>query len=204
MKILTAGQKAVKASSDTTDYDLREVAYAETEDVGIELRKCIENYRNLILEPEFCVVMIRASDPLITNLTRKKFYCWPFLPKPRPNQSVFLYNKGLDKITKRLWVLPNEEAMAVLSEMNIVPKEYETMQRWSKAFFKGIFWDFIRQESDIQMLSEHEFIKSKVGEYSKDYVDTADKDFQEYFDLSKISFGKFKSMNSGQKHDSQI
>src|ERR1051325_4830258 len=152
----TAGELSKKVASDTTKYDALEVGHALSDDIGIHLRQAIENHRDIINEDEFCVVMVIAKDPLIPNLMRRKFYCWPYLPSPRPNQAVFLYNKIKDKITKRLWVLPSDMVMAELAGSNIiVDKRYETMQAWSVAFFKGTFWEFIRHQHGINMPSEH-------------------------------------------------
>src|ERR1043165_3910228 len=115
MERLTAGELSKKALNDNTKYNAIEVGHAMTDDIDSQLRLCIENYKNIIDEPEFCVVMVIAKDPLIKNAIRRKFYCWPYLPKPRPNQAVFLYNKALDKLTKRLWVLPCDMVMAELA-----------------------------------------------------------------------------------------
>ena len=82
----TAGELSRKANRDTTKYEALEVGHAMADDIDVHLRESIEKHRNIIDENEFCVVMIIAKDPLIPNLIRRKFYCWPYLPKPRPNQ----------------------------------------------------------------------------------------------------------------------
>jgi hypothetical protein len=154
----TAGELSQKANRDNTRYNALEVGHAMSDDILPHLRESIEKHRNLFDEDEFCVVMVIAKDPLIPNLIRRKFYCWPYLPKPRPNQAVFLYNKSLDRIIKRLWVLPSDAVMAELAGTNIiVHKKYETMQAWSVAFFKKEFWEYIRHEHNITMPSEHEY-----------------------------------------------
>jgi hypothetical protein len=184
----TAGELSHKAASDTTKYDAREVGHALVDDIEKHLRQAIENYRDMIDEPEFCVVMVIATDPLIKNLMRRKFYCWPFLPKPRPNQSVLLYNKQLDEITKRLWVLPSAMVMAELAGTNvIVDKQYQTMQAWSVAFFKGTFWDYIRYEHNINILSEHEYFLAHRDELIKAGCQIPDTHYTEPFDFSKVS-----------------
>lgn len=153
----TAGQLAIKALSDTTKYDSLEVGHAMADDIYKHLYDSISAHKSIIDEMEFCAVMVISKDPLIRNLVRRKFYCWPYLPKPRPNQAVFLYNRGLDRITKRLWVLPCDMVMAELASGIAVDKRYETMQAWSIAFYNGTFWEYIRYEHDIDMLSEHEY-----------------------------------------------
>lgn len=155
--MITAGELAHKALSDTTKYDALEVGHAMADDISKHLYDSISAHKSIIDEQEFCVVMVIAKDPLIRNLVRRKFYCWPYLPKPRPNQAVFLYNRALDRITKRLWVLPCDMVMAELATGIAVDKRYETMQAWSIAFYKGTFWEYIRYEHDIDMLSEHEY-----------------------------------------------
>lgn len=188
----TAGELANKAASDRTKYDAREVALAITEDMAKHLQQAIENYHDQIPDDEFCVVMVIASDPLIPNAIRRKFYCWPWLPSPRPNQTVFLYNKRLNKITKRLWVLPNALTMAELATSDlVVHKRYQTMRDWSVAFYKGTFWEFIRYQHDIKMLSQQEYMKLHREELEKSGINEFDPNFTKPFDFSKITCGQF-------------
>lgn len=188
---ITAGELSKKALSDQTKYDALEVGHAMVDDIAIHLREAIEKHKQIIDEKEFCVVMIIAKDPLIKNLIRRKFYCWPYLPKPRPNQAVFLYNKQLDKITKRLWVLPSDMVMAELAGTQvIVHKRYKTMQAWSVAFFKGTFWEYIRFEHKIDMPSEHEYFLAHREELVKSGCKLPDATFADPFDFSKIAIEK--------------
>jgi hypothetical protein len=182
----TGGELSQIAASDTTNYEVLEVGHAMVDDIFKECRKSIEIYKPMINENEFCVVMQIASDPIIKNLKRRKFYCWPFLPSPRPNQSVWLYNKSKDEIVKRLWILPTAQRMASLSEMQVVPNEYLTMQAWSIAFFKGTFWDFIRHMHDITMLSESEYLKANREKLIKAGCKVPESRTAEPFDFSKI------------------
>ena len=186
----TAGELSKKAFADTTKYDAREVGHALADDIGVHLDKAIENYHNIIDEEEFCVVMVIATDPLIKNVMRRKFYCWPYLPSPRPNQAVFLYNKPLGRITKRLWVLPSAMVMAELSELAIVHEKYKTMQAWSIAFMKGTFWEYIRYEHGIKMPSEREYFLAHKEELIKAGGKLPDSGFSEAFDFSKVAVEK--------------
>jgi hypothetical protein len=147
--------------------------------------------------------MLIAKDTLITNLQRRKFYAWPYLPKPRPNQSVFLYNKSADKITHRLWILPSDMVMAELHSLPIVDKRYESMKAWSDAFYKGwrfdketkqfynsdpfYFWNFVRNDQKIDMPSEHEYFLQHREELIKAGGKLPDADYSEPFDFSKIA-----------------
>jgi hypothetical protein len=187
----TAGELSKKALSDQTKYDAVEVGHAMADDIAIHLRESIEKHKHIIDEPEFCVVMVIAKDPLIKNLIRRKFYCWPYLPKPRPNQAVFLYNKAKDAITKRLWVLPSDMVMAELAGTNvIVHRKYETMQAWSVAFFKGTFWEFIRYQHNIDMPSEHEYFLEHRTELIQAGCKIPDASFSDPFDFSKVAVEK--------------
>ena len=186
----TAGELSRKASSDTTKYDSREVGHALADDVGIHLRQAIENHKDIINETEFCVVMLICTDPLIKNLMRRKFYCWPYLPSPRPNQAVFLYNKQKDDITKRLWVLPSAMVMSELTEKIIVHKQYKTMQAWSVAFMKGTFWEYIRHEHKINMPSEKEYFLAHRDELINAGCKIPDSSFSDAFDFDKVSIEK--------------
>jgi len=182
----TAGELANKALSDTTKYDALEVGHAMSDDIEKHLYESIQIYKPMINEDEFCVVMVIATDPLIKNAIRRKFYCWPYLPSPRPNQAVFLYNRHLDKITKRLWVLPSDMVMAELSSLPVVDKRYHTMQAWSIAFFTGKFWEYIRHESNVNLPSEHEYFLEHRDELIKAGCKIPDADYTQAFDFSKI------------------
>lgn len=183
----TAGQLSKEANRDNTKYNALEVGHAMADDILPHLQESIEKHRNLFDEEEFCVVMVIAKDPLIHNVIRRKFYCWPYLPKPRPNQAVFLYNKILDKITKRLWVLPSDVVMAELAGTNIiVHKRYETMQAWSVAFFKKEFWEYIRHEHNITMPSEHEYFLANREKLIQAGCQIPTANDTDAFDFSKI------------------
>lgn len=184
---VTAGELALKASKDNTKYLAREVGQAMCDDIDAQIRICIEKHKNIIDENEFCIVRIIATDNIIKGVKRIKYYAWPYLPSPRPNQSVFLYNKSLDRITHRLWVLPDPRLMAVLaSTLEIVPKEYQTMQAWSVAFFKGQFWEYIRYDQKITMLSEREYFLEHREELIQAGCKLPDAYSAEAFDFGKI------------------
>jgi hypothetical protein len=189
---LTAGELSKKALSDKTTYDALEVGHAMCDDIEKELYESVRLHKDIIDEDEFCVVMVISKDPLLANLKRRKFYCWPYLPKPRPNQSVFLYNRQLDKIYKRLWVLPSDVVMAELASLAHVHPQYQTMQAWSIAFFKGTFWEYIRYEHDITMLSEHEYFLKHREELIKAGCQVPDLNLVEPFDFSKIHIKKLE------------
>lgn len=186
----TAGEISQKLLADPTKYDAREVGHALTDNIMSYLWESIRLHYNVFDEKEFCVVMLIAEDPLIKTAKRRKFYCWPYLPSPRPNQAVFLYNKCLDKITKRLWILPSAMVMAELASLQAVAKPYQTMQAWSIAFLKGTFWEYIRYEHDIDMLSEHEYLLAHRDELIKSGCKVPEPGFTEPFDFSKISIKK--------------
>lgn len=210
---ITAGELSRKALQDTTKYEALEVGHAMADDIDIEIRRCIENHKSIILEDEFCIVMIIAKDNLIKNCIRRKFYAWPYLPKPRPNQAVFLYNKGLDKITKRLWVLPSDAVMAELHSLSHVDKRYQTMKAWSDAFYKGwkyikttdkdgkingkfintnpfYFWDYVRKDQNTNLLSEHEYFLQHREELIQAGCQIPTSADTEPFDFSKIEINE--------------
>ena len=186
----SASEISSKLLSDSTKYDALEVGHAMTDDIDKHLYESVEKYKDMIDEKEFCVVMIVAKDPLIKNLIRRKFYCWPYLPSPRPNQAVFLYNNQLGKITKRLWVLPSDMVMAELASLAIVDKRYKTMQAWSVAFFEGKFWEYIRYEHKIDMPSEHEYFLQHREELIKAGCKVPDASYSDPFDFDKINIEK--------------
>lgn len=202
----TAGELSRKALSDNTKYDALEVGHALADEIMPQLRLCIENHKSIIDENEFCIVMLISKDPLISNLMRRKFYAWPYLPKPRPNQSVFLYNKAKDKLTHRLWILPSDMVMAELHSLSHVDKRYQTMKAWTDAFYKGWkyikesnsfvntdpchFWDYVRKDQKIDMLSEHEYFLKHREELIEAGCKVPDATYSEPFDFSKIAIEK--------------
>lgn len=186
----TAGQISNKLRLDNTKYDALEVGHAMADDIEKHLYEAVKNHHNIIDENEFCVVMVVAKDPLLVNLVRRKFYCWPYLPSPRPNQAVFLYNKSAGKIVKRLWILPSDMVMSELASIAIVDKRYATMQAWSIAFFQGKFWEYIRFEHGITMPSEHEYFLEHCDELIKAGCKVPDSSFSEPFDFGKIHIKK--------------
>lgn len=186
----SAGELSRKILSDSTKYDALEVGHAMADDIEKHLYESVNKYHKMIDENEFCVVMIVAKDPLIKNLIRRKFYCWPYLPSPRPNQAVFLYNKSIGRIIKRLWVLPSDVVMAELASLAIVDKRYKTMQAWSVAFFEGKFWEYIRYEHGINIPSEHEYFLQHREELIKAGCKMPDSSYSEPFDFDKINIEK--------------
>ena len=81
--------------------------------------------------------------------------------------------------------------MAELAGTNIiVNKRYATMQAWSVAFFKQTFWEYIRHEHNITMLSEHEYFLKHREELIKAGCKEPDSSYSEAFDFSKIAIEK--------------
>lgn len=181
----TAGEKALKAASDTTKYDSMEMAHGLTESIVANLIECTQKHDSIFAEEEYCVVLQLANDPLIQNLKRRKFYGWPYLPKPRPNQAVFLYNKITGDI-KRLWVLPEAETMIALYRKTNVYDCWKTMRLWSEAFFDGCFWETIRKQHDISMLSESEYLDAHREELVKAMGKDVESSSSESFDFGKV------------------
>lgn len=183
----TAGALANKAASDTTKYDSLEVGEELTKDIAEQLMICAQRHRTIFDEDEYCVGYVIASDPLIHSVMRRKFFAFLYLPSPRPNQCIFLYNKQLDRFTKRLWTLPNPMTMAELSEMTYVDKKYKEMKGWCDAFFDLKFWPYIRKQHNIDMLSELEYLnanREKLIQSGCKEVKTSDAD---PFDFTKVS-----------------
>ena len=188
---ITAGELSKKALSDKTDYNLLELGHALTDNILEKLQECRTFYNQIYDENEYCIVRQGATDCLIKTSKRYKYYGWLYLPSPRPDQTVFLYNKSLDTFTKRLWSLPSAARMAQLATtMTFVPKEYQKMQAWSVAFFKGTFWEYIRYEHSIDMPSEHEYFLAHREELIKAGCKVPDSTFSDPFDFSKIAIEK--------------
>lgn len=202
---LTVGAQTLKCASDTTKYDPLEIGHALVEDCSIErgLQECIIAHNPIFNEDEYCVGYVIASDPLIKGVMRRKFFAMLYLPSPRPEQTVFLYNKRKDQITKLLWCLPAayspqqelegvaEEkrpwTMERLYQTTNVPKQYWRMKAWTHAFYDGCFWEFIRHHNKIDLLSEHEYLKFNREKLIKSCGDQISPGLSNASDFAKIA-----------------
>lgn len=191
----TAGALALKAASDSTIYDSLEVGHALTEDIACELMVCAHRHKEIFDEDQYCVGYVIAGDPLIKNVMRRKFFAFLYLPSPRPNQSVFLYDKRWDRFTKRLWTLPNAWTMACLSELNNVDPKFLDMKGWCDAFFNLSFWQTIRKQHGIDMLSESEYLNANREKFIKAGCKEIKSSAPEAFDFTKIKANKIVNSN---------
>lgn len=181
----TVGEKSFEALLDNTKYDPVDIGLALTDDIMEQLIICANRHKEIMGEEEYFVCLYVASDPLLATVRRHKYCALPFLPKPRPHQAVFLYNKVTDK-WKRLWSLPNAWGMACLSQAPFVSKQWRQTKGWCEAFFRGNFWEHIRKEHGISHLAEEEFLAL----HSDKIVDHLDQkglpSLADSFDFSKV------------------
>lgn len=181
----TAGELSLKAASDSTRYDPLEVAHALTDDVYEQLCLCAQRHLPIIAEDEFFIVVIVAGDPLLVNARRHKYCALIHLPKPRPQQSVFLYNRHTQRFI-RLWSMPDAKTMAIIDEMTHVAPEWQDTKRWVRSFYAGTFFSDIRHEHGIKHLSEKEFLDLHHDELVKSGINKPRPGLSDPFDFSKI------------------
>ena len=163
----TLGEVSHDLSKDTTKYDMLEVAHAVCANTREDLQACARIHNPIMDMDEYYIMMVLVKDNIEDKLGRRVFCALAFMPKPRPDQAVWLYNKMSDRI-ERLWVLPNAATMAYISEMSWVGPRYESMKRWSDAFFEKKFWKLIRQEQDRpDLLTEDEAFSINLDELVK-------------------------------------
>lgn len=192
----TAGALAVKASSDSKRYDPLDTGYEATEGIAEQLQQCINLHNPIFNEKEYCIGFVYAKDPLIPyGLKRRKFFASLYLPSPRPEQTVFLYNKAKDALVCRLWTLPDWKRMALLSQLPSVDEEWKLMKQWCDAFYNKSFWHFIRKQHNIDMLSEHEYLNAHREELIQAGCKEVEPGTSEPFDFSKISVNKVVNSN---------
>ena len=186
VKRKTAGEMSLKAASDTSLYDPLEVAHALTDDMATQLQICAETHAKIFDMDEFCLILVIASDPLIQGVRRHKYTAFPFLPKPRPQQTVFTYNKRNGNC-KRLWCLPNAKTMAIISEMPTVSEAWKATKYWCDSFFKHTFFDDIRKMHGIDMMTESEYLNAHRAEFVKAGADELEGLHSDPFDFSKVT-----------------
>ncbi len=182
----TAGELSIKAANDTTKYDPIEVGHALTDEVYDQLCICADRHEKIIAEDEFFLVIIVAGDPLIKNVRRHKYCALLFLPQPRPQQTVFLYNRHTQRF-RRLWSLPDARTMAIIDELDHVAPRWQNTKTWVRFFYSGDFFNHIRKETGITHLAEHEFLSAHAHEKVEPTSDNGAPGFSNPFDFSKIT-----------------
>lgn len=170
----TAGELSLKASVDKTIYDPLEVGYALTDDILDQLHICARRHEDIFSEDEFFIVLQVGRDPILAEARRHKYAAFLHLPKPRPSQSCFLYNRHTQSF-KRLWCLPNPTVMAYLSEMTYVSPQWRLTKMWCDAFFKG--WEYEKVEDKWVNKDEHHFFKVIRNHYNISHL--SEKEFLE-------------------------
>lgn len=191
----TAGELSRQADLDQTVYDSLEAGYALTEDIAKQLEECVRKHDPIFNEDEYCVVMQLASDPLLKNVMRRKFYGDLYLPDPRPRQTVFLWSKAKQQFICRLWCLPDVISMETLYEITNVSPRYRLMKAWSEAFYNGVFWQTIREQHNIKHLSKSEYLNAHRAELIKAAGNKVEVLRPDPFDFSKIAVEKVIDKN---------
>lgn len=179
----TAGELSLQVGADNTKYDSLEIGHALTQDIQKELEICVNRHIDILDEDVWCVGYLLSKHQSLQNVMVRNFFATLYLPKPRPNQTIFLYERRYHKITKRLWALPNAATMAELSTMTSVDPAYKNMKYWSDAFFKGWkydkseqaminhtpshFFNIIRLQHGITLESEKEYLDAHRSELIK-------------------------------------
>jgi len=182
----TAGELNLKAASDSTKYDPLEVAHALTDDIAQNLVECAKIHDKIFDEEEYCLILVIAGDPLIKHVRRHKYTAFPFLPQPRPQQAVFLWNKPLQKF-KFLWSLPDAKVMATISEMGYVSPKWSRTKGWCDAFFEGKFFEHVRNQQGNSILpTETEYLNANREKLIKAGCNEVDSPITEPFDFSKV------------------
>lgn len=192
----TVGALALKAANDPKNYNTLEVGHDLTQDLAEQLKICAERHWDIFNEDEYCVGYVIASDPLIKGVMRRKFFAYLYLPSPRPDQTVFLYSKRWNRFVKRLWTLPNYVKMAELSEMATVPPQYKDMKGWCDAFYAFKFWQYIRKQHGIDMLSESEYLNANREKLIQAGCQEVKAPVSDPFDFSKVA--TYKVIDSDQ------
>lgn len=138
-----------------------DLGYAFSNDIYDGVIQCIDAHWYTFGDhvKKFCVYCVLCpGEGDLKYVIRRKFFAWPHLPYPMPNQSVWLVDKEQESVMF-LWSLPTPQTMAEMSESYGVSKEEVRMRTWCIEFFKGcnFFWQCIRDMHGIDFLSEPEF-----------------------------------------------
>jgi len=181
----TAGECSLQAKADTSRIDPLEIGHAFFEDFSKGLQEAIEAGCKMFDENDFVIIYVTAGDCLIDNLRRQKFAPYLFLPKPRPDQSVWYYRKS-DGHLQRLWSLPDAKVMATISTMEAVHPKWMQTKIWCDAFFNKNFHEVIRQETGITLETEAEYLETHREELLQASAKDIDPSSSEPFYYSKV------------------
>jgi len=181
----TVGEQSLLASGDNSTYDPLELGYALCDDVVEQMMIAAQRHERIFGEEEYFVILQIAEDPLIKGIMRKKYYAYLHLPSPRPEQTVFLYNKVTQKL-KRLWSLPNFHIMEQLYLAPTVSEKWKKTKGWVKSFYDGYFWENIRKENNFNHLSESEYLFANRQKFIEAGAKECTSDFSDPFDFTKI------------------
>lgn len=152
---------------------------------------------------QFCVSCILCyGEGSLKYLIRRKFYGFPFLPTPCPNQAVWMVDKEKEEVTF-LWTLPTPEKMAMLSEEFSFLANEARMKKWCDWFYKGAFtfWENIRTQHSISMLSEMEFNRRNREMGAKCVNDDVLGTPADSLYLPEVRIKKLEAMSNSRSHE---
>lgn len=192
-------------AKDHGSYSAYDLGYAICDGYGEELERCVSNHQMLLSKNdelkrifpnnEYCVIVQYATDPLLVTLVRRKYVPWPDLPDPRPQQDVWCYNQATGNI-KLLWSLPSAWSMAQLSESCSLSKEDQNRAMWSRWWYRfdGKFWENIRKQHGISLMSEHEIMSINREKGTKPFNEDAPGLDPDTFYLPEVRIKKLEAM----------
>jgi hypothetical protein len=152
----TTAQIYNELQDDPTKYNSMEIAEAASESIEAQVRKSIQKGLKKFSDDLFSIVMMSKKDRNLPFMVKRLFTETPFLPKPAPDQAVWVYNRKTDKLTF-MWSLPNPHLCALLSVSNNVDKKWENTALWCRLFFEGKLHHYIRAKNNIKIETEKEF-----------------------------------------------
>lgn len=154
----TTAQISNELMKDRTKYKSMEVAEQQLLSLPKQLEELIERAEKELEEDTFALVMILKKDFRMPYVVKRIFFYSAFLPKPMPDQAVWVYNRKTQKLTF-MWSLPEPEGCAYLSYMVQVDPKWKRTADWCKGYFNKTLIDQRRKETGVKLETESEFLE---------------------------------------------
>lgn len=169
----TTAQTYNELMKDSTKYKSMEVAEQQLLSLPKQLEELIERAEQELDEDVFALVMILKKDFRMAYVVKRIFFYSAFLPKPMPDQAVWVYTKSTGKL-EFMWSLPEPECCVYMSHMIQIDPKWKRTSDWCRGYFDKTLIDQRRKETGVKLETESEFL-----ELNRNKLTNALNDYQE-------------------------
>lgn len=154
----TTAQIYNELMKDRTKYSSLEVAEAQLLTVPKQLEEVIQRAKKELAEDTFAIVMVLKKDFRMAYCVKRMFFYSAFLPKPMPDQAVWVYTHSTGKL-QFMWSLPEPEECVYLSWMVQIDPKFKRTAEWCRGYFNKTLLDQRRKETGVTLETEKEYLE---------------------------------------------